>query len=75
MYRIEVKELGEDSASVSKVIKHINYKELYNLVKPYVKEEHLSFSLPNDCTDGKEWGNIYSHDKTIGQILITYIEE
>ena len=44
MYRIEVKELGEDSASVSKVMKHINYKELYNLVKPYVKEEHLSFS-------------------------------
>ena len=75
MYRIEVKELGEDSASVSKVMKHINYKELYNLVKPYVKEEHLSFSLPNDCTDGKEWLNIYSHDKTIGQILITYIEE
>ena len=75
MYRIEVKELGENSASVSKIMKHINYKELYNLVKPYVKEEHLSFSLPNDCTDGKEWGNIYSHDITIGQILIAYIEE
>ena len=55
MYRIEVKELGENSASVSKIMKHINYKELYNLVKPYVKEEHLSFSIPNDCTDGKEW--------------------
>ena len=58
-----------------RALKHINYKELYNLVKPYVKEEHLSFSLPNDCTDGKEWGNIYSHDKPIGQILIAYIEE
>ena len=68
MYRIEVKDLGENSASVSKVMKHISYKE-------FIKEEHLSFSLPNDCTDGKEWGNIYSYDKPIGQILITFIEE
>ena len=75
MYRIDVKDLGENNASISKIMKHINYKELYNLVKPYVIEEHLYFSLPNDCTDGKEWGNIYSHDKPIGQILITYIEE
>lgn len=75
MYRIDVKDLGENNASISKIMKHINYKELYSLVKPYVIEEHLSFSLPNDCTDGKEWGNIYSHDKPIGQILITYIEE
>lgn len=75
MYRIEVKDLGENSASVSKVMKHISYKELYNLVKPFIKEEHLSFSLPNDCTDGKEWGNIYSYDKPVGQILITFIEE
>lgn len=75
MYRIEVKDLGENSASVSKVMKHISYKELYNLVKPFIKEKHLSFSLPNDCTDGKEWGNIYSYDKPIGQILITFIEE
>ena len=70
MYRIEVKDLGENSATISKIMKHINYKELYNLVKPYVKEEHLSFCIPNDCTDGKEWGNIYLHDKPIGQILI-----
>ena len=75
MYRIEVKDLGENSKSVSKVMKNITYKELYNLVKPFIKEEQLSFSLPNDCTDGKEWGNIYSNDKPIGQILITFIEE
>ena len=37
MYRIEVKDLGENSASVSKVMKHISYKELYNLVKPFIK--------------------------------------
>ena len=28
MYRIEVKDLGENSASVSKVMKHISYKEI-----------------------------------------------
>ena len=30
MYRIEVKDLGENSATISKIMKHINYKELYN---------------------------------------------
>ena len=43
MYRIELKDLGETVVVISKIMKHINYKELYNLVKPYVKEEHLSF--------------------------------
>ena len=75
MYRIEVKELGKNKECISKELKHITYKELYNLVKYYVSEEHLSFSLPNDCTDGREWGYIYSHDTPIGEILITYIEE
>ncbi|WP_195989119.1 hypothetical protein [Clostridium sp. D53t1_180928_C8] len=75
MYRIEVKELGKNKECVLKELKHITYKDLYNLVKPYISEEHLSFSLPNDCTDGREWGYIYSHDIPIGEILITYIEE
>lgn len=75
MYKVEIKDLGENNASLSKIIKHINYRELYELVKPYIKEEHLSFSLPNDCTDGREWGNIYSKDKVVGEILITFIEQ
>ena len=75
MYRIEVKELGKNKEYVLKKRKHITYKELYNLVKPYISEEHLSSSIPNDCTDGREWGYIYSHDTPIGEILITYIEE
>ena len=57
------------------ILKHIDYKDLYNLVKPYIKETHLSFSLPNDCPDGSEWGNIYSGKKVIGQIKMTYIEK
>ena len=75
MYRIEVKELGKNKEYVLKKLKHITYKELYNLVKPYISEKHLSFSIPYDCTDGREWGYIYSHDTPIGEILITYIEE
>ena len=40
MYRIEVKELGKNKEYVLKKLKHITYKELYNLVKPYISEEH-----------------------------------
>ena len=75
MYRIEVKELGKNKECVLKELKHITYKDLYNLVKPYISEEHLSFSIPNDWTDGREWGYIYSNDTAIGEILISYIVE
>ena len=51
MYRIEVKELGKNKEYVLKKLKHITYKELYNLVKPYISEEHLSFSIPNAWLD------------------------
>ena len=75
MYKVEVKDLGENKVSICEVLKHINYKDLYDLVKPYTTYEHLSFSLPNDCPDGSEWGYIYYGEKHIGQILITYIQE
>ena len=52
MYKIEIKDFGENKISICKVIPHINYKELYTLVKPYTNELHLSFSLPNDCPNG-----------------------
>ena len=76
MYKVEVKELGENKDSLCETISNIDYKNLYALVKPYIKEAHLSFSLPNNCPNGKEWGNIYaSHQNVIGQIKMTYIEE
>ena len=73
MYKIEITDFGENKISICKVIPHINYKELYTLVKPYTNELHLSFSLPNDCPNGSTWGNIYANDKIIGQIKMCYI--
>ena len=75
MYKVEIKELVESKVSLCKIIPHIDYKDLYNLVKPYTNEVHLSFSLPNNCPNGKEWGNIYASQQVIGQIKMTYIEE
>ena len=75
MYKVEIKELGESKVSLCKIIPHIDYKGLYNLVKPYTNEVHLSFSLPNNCPNGKAWGNIYASQQVIGQIKMTYIEE
>ena len=75
MYKVEIKELGESKVSLCKIIPHIDYKDLYNLVKPYTNQVHLSFSLPNNCPNGKEWGNIYASQQVIGQRKMTYIEE
>lgn len=75
MYKIEIKNLGSDKASLCENIKYLGYKDLYDLVKPYIIEEHLSFGLPNNCPNGKEWGNIYCGKKIIGQIKMTFIEE
>ena len=66
MYKIEIKDFGENKISICN-------KELYTLVKPYTNELHLSFSLPNDCPNGSTWGNIYANDKIIGQIKMCYI--
>ena len=71
MYKIEIKELGENKVSLCETIKYLQYNELYNLVKPYLNIEHLSFSIRNDCPDGREWGFIYAGDKIVGEIKIT----
>ena len=47
MYKIEIKELGENKVSLCETIKYLQYNELYNLVKPYLNIEHLSFSIRN----------------------------
>lgn len=62
MYKVEIKELGESKVSLCKIIPHIDYKDLYNLVKPYTNQVHHIF-LPswNNCPYGKEWGNIILH--------------
>ncbi|MBM6861059.1 hypothetical protein H9X78_11340 [Clostridium saudiense] len=75
MYKIEVEELGEEKVSFCKTIKYLCYQNLYNLVKPYLNIEHLSFSLRNDCPDGREWGFIYADQKPIGKIRITKLFE
>ena len=71
MYKIEIKELGENKVSLCETIKYLQYNELYNLVKPYLNIEHLSFSIRNDCPDGREWGCIYAGDTIVGEIKIT----
>ncbi|MCD2503236.1 hypothetical protein LQE93_15855 [Clostridium sp. NSJ-145] len=71
MYKIEIKELGENKVSLCETIKYLQYNELYNLVKPYLNIEHLSFSIKNDCPDGREWGFIYAGDTIVGEIKIT----
>ena len=71
MYKIEIKELGENKVSLCETIKYLQYNELYNLVKPYLNIEHLSFSIRNDCPDGREWGFIYAGDTMVGEIKIT----
>ena len=71
MYKIEIKELGENKVSLCETIKYLQYNELYNLVKPYLNIEHLSFSIRNDCPDGREWGFIYAGDTIVGEIKIT----
>lgn len=75
MFKVEIKDLGENKKSFSEILKDIDYKDLFNLVKPYVNYQHLSFSLPNDCTDGTEWGYIYAGQEHVGQIKITYVHE
>lgn len=71
MYKIEIKELGKNKVSLCETIKYLQYNELYNLVKPYLNIEHLSFSIKNDCPDGREWGFIYAGDTIVGEIKIT----
>ena len=71
MYKIEIKELGKNKVSLCETIKYLQYNELYNLVKPYLNIEHLSFSIRNDCPDGREWGFIYAGDTIVGEIKIT----
>ena len=74
MYKIEVKDLGENKVSICAIIPHIGYKELFNLVKPYIKETNLSFCLPNNCPDGN-WSYIYAGKNIIGEIKMTFINE
>ena len=71
MYKIEIEELGDEKVSLCEIVKYITYTNLYNLVKPYLNIEHLSFSLGNNCADGHEWGYIYHGDDHIGKIRIT----
>lgn len=71
MYKVELKELGKDKAEICEIIKTLSYKELIKVVSPYVKEEHLSFSVPNYDLSGSHWGYIFSGEKHVGQIKIT----
>ena len=75
MYKIEVEELGEEKVSLCETIKHLCYHELNNLINPYLNIEHLSFSLRNDCPDGREWGFIYVGETPVGKIKITKLFE
>ena len=45
MYKVEIKELGESKVSLCKIIPHIDYKDLYNLVKPYTKNGEIYMHL------------------------------
>ena len=71
MYKIEIEDLGAENIRINALIKYLHYKDLYNLVRPYLNAERLSFGLRNNCPDGSEWGCIYSGDAVMGKIRIT----
>lgn len=73
MYKVEIEELGEYKVSLCETINTLGYIDLYNLVKPYLNFEHLSFSVPNYCFNGYLWGYIYAGKEPVGKIKITAI--
>lgn len=69
-YKIEIKDLGRNHISLSKIVRKIDYPTLYNIVKPYLLSSNISFS----AAEG-EWGTVFAGFHTVGKITFNKVEE
>ena len=67
MYKVEIKELGESKVSLCKIIPHIDYKDLYNLVK-HIQIKYTYLSPFRIIALTAKNGEIYMHlDKSLAK--------